>query len=472
VFTYSLELVRGVELKAYTYLIIVGAVSLGKKDVVYIIVIIMLLFLALSSSGLLPVTLPFIKHKTPVTVYSPVIITHTKVITKTPTKQVTTETKTTTSKHPASVSTTKKVTSGVRVVTRTVTATLIKTKTLVRTKTVSVRETLTTTLYITSTTTKTVKVPYYPREPFKNVIKGFLAPGDVVAINISSKYLKTLYSNLPLFYSVSSYDANVGKVLCNGGTCIKTNTSFDGLGKSLMLKLTSSKATVTIKTMKPMNISNGILYVFMYIPGIEEYIKQINNLTMRIEVKEPRLLTPIIYVSARYVAQGQEVPAKPILFRECAYGWYVAEFKVSGVGITEVSIVFRNYVMFIKYIDLDKIVLLNALVNEVKVCLEPPVGILHDLIMNRTYKPVVCDDICVYRVPISWDVVIKTSSGSTLSKRVINATYTIVFNKKKGEILSVTPTKEFLTFTEKLNIIDLLRDVPGVVEFLVVVTPH
>ncbi len=439
---------------------------MGKKDVLYIVVIILLLFIALSSSGLLPISLPFVKRKTPVTIYSPVIITHTKVVTKT------SQTPKTGTKHTTLKTTIKSSTTHVKVVTKTVTATLVKTRTLTKTKTEKVTESLTTTLYITVTKTKIVKVPYYPKEPFKTVIQGFVSPGDVIALNLSSKYVERVYSNLPLFYSLSPFDVNVKRIGCEGGVCEISNSSFDNLGKSLILRLTTSKAIVATYTSKSLNVSNGILYVFMFIPDIGEYIKSVNNLTMRIEVKEPRLLSPVIYIYAEYVSQGRRLRAVPILFKECEYGWYLAEFKVSGVGINEVDIVFRNFVAFIKSINLDKIVLVNTGVDRVKIELEPPVGILHDLISNKTYKPVVCDDICVYRVPISWSIVIETSSNYVLSKRVINTTYTVVINKQKGEILSITPTREFLTFTENISIINLLRDIPGILKFIIAITPH
>ncbi len=425
-----------------------------KRDIVYIIVIAVLLTLTLSYSGLIPQYIPIPQISKPSevvkTVFIPKTITTTKII----------------SMKPTTVTQVRLI----RVnVTNTVTQTQLRVETVYRTIVLTETKMLSTTHLITKTIEKTITVTEYPKEVLKRNITIFLMPSDEVLLGLSNISTKIIKRYTYLFLSFSVYDLNKGKVSCEGADCFINEASLDHLGSSLRAEFKSDNIKISIAPKTPIDVRDGLIYIHLFIPETENYATRINNRTLEAVIEDPTIKSPILKINMYYsIDAAYEVKAKPIKLLRAGYGWYMVAFKVEGLNVTKLTLSIRRYVLFIKYVVMDKVLIIPRNNLNITMHLSPPIMTLLDIVksMNKSCN----NTTCTYIIPSEWIVSVSDCEGTKLYTGDIKVEYTLTLTRE-GKILAVTPTADIVTLHINVNLTKYVRTLPGFVHIILYFNP-
>jgi len=426
-----------------------------KRDIAYIIVIIALLVVALSYSGLIPSYIPLPLMPKPTEVVKTVFIPKTVTMTKTISMKPTTVTQV----------------SIVRVnITTTITQTQLKVETVYKTLVLTETKVLSATYLITKTIERTVTVTEYPKEILKRNVTMFLIPSDEVLLGLSNVSTKVIKRSAYLFLSFSDYDLNKGSISCEGADCFISEESLDYLGKSLKAEFDSDIIKITLIPKNPMNIRKGLIFVHLFIPETENYVTRINNKTLEALVEDPIVKSPIVKIYMSYfINAAYEVKAKPVKMTRVGFGWYAAIFKVEGLNITKLSLNIRRYVLFIKYIMMDKVIAIPEDRSNVTIYLAPPIMTLLNIVksINKTCN----NSICTYVIPSQWIISMKDSDGVSMYVTNVKVNYSITLTKDV-EILTITPPAEEVALSVNLDILKYVRTIPGFIYITLYFNPE
>ena len=427
-----------------------------KRDIAYIIVIITLLVVALSYSGLIPsyISLPLLPKPTKVvkTIFIP--------------KKTVTMIKTISTK-PSTVT----QISIVRVnVTTTVTQTQLKVETVYKTLVLTETKVLSTTYLTTKTVEKTITVTEYPKEILKRNITMFLISGDEVLLGLSNASTKVIKRSAYLFLSFSNYDLNMGSISCEGADCFINEESLDYLGKSLKAEFNSDSIKIILIPKDPMNISKGLIFIHLFIPETENYATRINNKTLEALIEDPIIKSPIIKIDMGYfIDAAYKVRAKPIKISRVGFGWYAVIFKVEGLNITKLSLSIRRYVLFIKYIIMDKVIAIPEDKSNVIIHLAPPIMTLSNIV--KSINTTCSKSICTYTIPSEWVISMKDNNDATMYVANLEVNYSITLTRD-GKILAVTPPAEEIALSIDIDMLKYIRTIPGFIHIALYFNPE
>jgi len=427
-----------------------------KRDIAYIIVIIALLVVALSYSGLIPLYIPLPLMPKPTEVVKTIFI---------PKKTVTMIK--TISMKPTTVTQVSIVRANV---TTTVTQTQLKVETVYKTLILTETKVLSTTYLITKTVEKTVTVTEYPKEILKRNITMFLVPGDEILLGLSNVSTKVIKRSAFLFLSFSDYDLNIDSISCEGAICFIDEKSLDYLGKSLKAEFNSDSIKIELIPKNPMNISKGLIFIHLFIPETENYATRINNKTLEALIEDPIIKSPIIKIDMSYFTDAAyKVRAKPIEISRIGFGWYAIAFKVEGLNVTKLSLNIRRNVLFIKYIMMDKVIAVPEDRSNVIIHLAPPVMTLLNIIKSTNMT--CSESICTHTVPSKWVILIKDNDEVTIYDANLKVNYSITLTKD-GKILAVMPPAEEITLNIDINMLKYIRTIPGFIHITLYFNPE